>query len=69
MGGGGDPRSDIWMALDPDSEPARKARSDGAYFSEVTGHTITGRFLRWYVDNQGGFYLGEPLSRRSARRA
>ena len=40
-----------------------KARSDGAYFSEVTGHTITGRFLQWYEDNQGTFYLGEPLSR------
>jgi hypothetical protein len=62
MGGGGDPRSDIWRALDPDSEPARKARADGAYYSDITGHTITGRFLRWYQENQGEFYLGEPLS-------
>jgi hypothetical protein len=62
MGGGGDPRSSIWMALDPDSEPARNARAEGAYYSETTGHTITGDFLDWYEGNQGAFYLGEPLS-------
>lgn len=60
--GGGDPRSSIWMSLDPNSSAARKAIDEGGTFDYSTGHTITGAFADWYRSHEGAFYLGSPLS-------
>jgi hypothetical protein len=60
--GGGDRRSSIWAALDPKSDAVKRAKDDGGFYSDVSGHTVAGDFADWYTAHEGGFYLGEPLS-------
>jgi hypothetical protein len=60
--GGGDRRRSSWSALDSGGQSAARAVDDGGIFDQNTGHTITGAFADWYLGNEGGFYLGSPLS-------
>lgn len=59
--GGGDRRASIWAALDPGSDAVKRAKDDGGFYSDVTGHTVAGDFAEWYTAHEGGFYLGAPL--------
>jgi hypothetical protein len=60
--GGGDRRHAAWTPLAPDSRAVERATSEGGIYSDVTGHTVTREFLAWYQENEGSFYLGNPIS-------
>gem|GEM_PF-3831816 len=60
--GGGDRQSARWQPLSPNSGSAQKAAIEGGFYDEYTGHTVTGAIADWYYRNEGGFYLGSPLS-------
>ena len=38
------------------------AIATGGLYDDATGHTVSGAFLDWYVDHEGDYYLGSPLS-------
>jgi hypothetical protein len=40
----------------------QRAAAEGGIYADATGHTVTREFLAWYQANEGGFYLGNPLS-------
>lgn len=60
--GGGDRRSGIWTALDPNSNAVANSLAKGGQFYSDTGHTVNSPFLDWYQANDGVYYLGLPIS-------
>jgi hypothetical protein len=61
-GGGGDRRTSSWKGVAQDGATATKAYNDGGTWNETTGHTISGAFYTWYAENEGPYYLGNPIS-------
>jgi hypothetical protein len=61
-GGGGDRRTSSWKGVAPDGATASKAIADGGVWNETTGNTISGAFYGWYAQNEGPYYLGNPIS-------
>ncbi len=61
-GGGGDRRTSSWKGVAPDGATATKAIADGGVWNETTGNTISGAFYGWYAQNEGPYYLGNPIS-------
>ena len=62
IGGGGDPRTDVWRALAPDSDAVARVIAEGGRFFAETGYTLAGDFLGWWAVHEGPFYLGAPVS-------
>ena len=60
--GGGDRRHAAWNALPADSRAVQRAAAEGGIYADATGHTVTGEFLSWYQEHEGGLYLGNPIS-------
>jgi hypothetical protein len=60
--GGGSRTHAAWNPLPVDSRAAQRAAAEGGIYADATGHTVTREFLAWYQANEGGFYLGNPLS-------
>ena len=67
-GGGGDARANAWRSYAEESGVGQRALAEGGRHDEITGHTITGAFVRWYDDHEGVHYLGSPLSQPVAER-
>jgi hypothetical protein len=61
-GGGGDRRASAWSDVSPESNSAQRAIANGEILSDVTGQTVTGAFYNWYVNHEGLYYLGYPIS-------
>ncbi len=66
--GGGDRLSLAARPLDPKDNVVARVLHEGGVYVEATGHTISGDILAWYDFNEGGFYLGHPLSEPFAER-
>ncbi|HEY8448015.1 MAG TPA: L,D-transpeptidase [Thermomicrobiales bacterium] len=66
--GGGDRRHAAWTPLPSDSRAAARAIAEGGFYSELTGHTVSGAFYDWYAEHEGWYYLGDPLSQPVAER-
>lgn len=62
--GGGDRRSSVWTPLDPNGDSVANSVSKGGVFFQETGHTVTDDFLTWYQANDGGYYMGQPISQQ-----
>ena len=60
--GGGDRRTSTWAPLDPAGQAVAIATESGGVYFDVSGHTLSGRFLDFYRGNSGAFYLGAPIS-------
>jgi hypothetical protein len=60
--GGGDRTHSAWNPLSADSRAVQRAQAEGGIYADATGHTVTREFLDWYQANEGGFYLGDPIS-------
>jgi hypothetical protein len=61
-GGGGDRRTSSWKGVAPDGATATSAIANGGVWNETTGNTISGAFYGWYAQNEGPYYLGNPIS-------
>lgn len=61
-GGGGDRRTSSWKGVAPDGATATSAIASGGVWNETTGNTISGAFYSWYAQNEGPYYLGNPIS-------
>jgi hypothetical protein len=59
---GGGNRAPEMRPLAPDDPRVAAAVAAGGFYDEVTGHTVSGAFVDWYVDHEGDYYLGSPLS-------
>ncbi len=59
---GGGNRAPQMRPLAPDDPRVETAVAAGGFYDEVTGHTVSGAFVDWYVDHEGDYYLGSPLS-------
>ena len=59
---GGGNRAPELRPLAPDDPRVRAAVAAGGLYDEVTGHTVSGAFVAWYVAHEGDYYLGSPLS-------
>jgi hypothetical protein len=58
----------LWLRRNGDDRKVATILDDGGVYVETTGHTISGEILAWYAFNEGGFYLGPPLSEPTTRR-
>src|SRR5690606_32892903 len=48
--------------VSPDGATATAAIANGGVWNEITGNTISGEFYSWYAQNEGPYYLGNPIS-------
>lgn len=62
FGGGGDRRDFAFRPVDPYGTAASNAWNSGGTYIEETGHTLTGEYLAFWRENEGWFYLGNPIS-------
>jgi hypothetical protein len=60
--GGGNRTHSAWNPLPADSRAVGRSAAEGGIYADATGHTVTREFLDWYQANEGGFYLGNPIS-------
>src|SRR5262249_26483270 len=60
--GGGNRTHAAWNPLPADSRAVQRAAAEGGIYADATGHTVTREYLDWYQANEGGFYLGNPVS-------
>jgi len=68
VNGGADLNKSAWRPLSSGSSSATRAINNGEIYDDVTGHTVTARFYYWYMEHEGDFYLGSPLSQPTQRR-
>jgi len=55
-------RSPAMRPLGPDDPVVQAVIADGGIYDSVSGHTVSGAFLDWYMRHEGDYYLGSPLS-------